>query len=63
MIFGRGYGGHTYFLFDYNDLSTDNEPKIIYYDEEIDKATEIASNFKEFIDNLKIHEEVDLIYW
>lgn len=63
VIFGRGVHGHTYYLFDYNDLSADNEPKIIYYDEEKEQEINLASNFKEFIDNLKIHEEVDLIYW
>jgi len=62
IIFGKG-NGHIYYLFDYNNLTSDNEPKITYYDEEKKKEIEIAKILKEFINNLKIHEEVDLIYW
>lgn len=62
IIFGKGEG-HIYYLFDYSDLTSDNEPKVIYYDEEKEMEIEIATNFKQFINNLKIREEIDLIYW
>lgn len=64
VIFGDdASGGHAYYFFDYNEAADTNEPKIIYYDLELDKKIVLASNFKEFVSNLKIKEEIDLIYW
>ena len=31
--------------------------------DEKNKTIQLDYNFKEFIYNLKIHEEIDLIYW
>lgn len=62
IIFGNDDSGHGYYLFDYNELVDFNEPKVIYYDTELEEKIRLASNFKEFISNLKIKEEIDLIY-
>ena len=62
VIFAKDYSGHAYYLFDYNELNDKNEPKIVYYDEELEKRILLSNSFEEFINNLKIHEEVDLIY-
>ena len=57
MVFGDN--SHIHYLFDYSDASND-EPKIIYYDDEVERKLILANDFKQFIDNLKIKEEINL---
>lgn len=57
MVFGDN--SHIHYLFDYSDASND-EPKIIYYDDEVGRKLILANDFKQFIDNLKIKEEINL---
>lgn len=57
VVFGDN--SHIHYLFDYSDASND-EPKIIYYDDEVGRKLILANDFKQFIDNLKIKEEINL---
>ena len=64
IVFGGDMsGGHSYYLFDYTDLNEVGEPKIIWYDNELDEKILLANSFEEFIDNLKSEEGIKpLIY-
>lgn len=57
VVFGDN--SHIHYLFDYSDASND-EPKIIYYDDEVERKLILANDFKQFIDDLKIKEEINL---
>jgi len=62
IIFGDDVSaGHAHYLFDYSELNENNEPKIIYYDNEIELKFLLANSFEEFISNLKIEEEIKLV--
>ena len=61
IVFGKDEsGGHADYIFDYSELNEHNEPKIAYFDNELDQKAIIAENFEEFIANLKIKEEVEI---
>lgn len=56
VVFGDN--SHIHYLFDYSDTSN-GEPKIICYDDELDEKLVLANDFRQFIDNLKTEEEIN----
>lgn len=53
-------GGHANYVFDYSELNEQGEPKISYFDNELDRNTLVANSFDDFISKLKIKEEVEI---
>ena len=61
IVFGNDVSaGHANYLFDYSESFKGDEPKIVYYDNELDHKFGLADNFEQFISNLKIKEELEL---
>lgn len=62
IVFGNDEsGGHANYVFDYSELNEHGEPKIVYFDNEVDFKEIVTDSFDEFISNLKIREEAQLI--
>lgn len=51
--------GHAHYMLDYNEDR--NNPKVIYFDNELGDKRQLASSFREFIDGLSIEEEFEVI--
>lgn len=62
IIFGNDEsGGHANYIFDYSELNEHGEPKISYFDNEVDEKIIVTDSFDNLISNLKILEEAKLI--
>ena len=49
-------GGHAYYVLDYSSLNENNEPKIVYFDTELDEKYLLANSFEEFVSGLVFEE-------
>lgn len=62
IIFGNDEsGGHANYIFDYSELNEWGEPKISYFDNEVDEKVIVTDSFDDLISKLKIREEAKLI--
>ena len=61
IIFGNDEsGGHANYIFDYTELNENGEPRISYFDNELDENIVISDSFEDFVSHLKIREETEL---
>lgn len=63
IVFGKDEsGGHAHFIFDYTELNENGEPKISYFDNELDEKEIILDSFADFVSKLRIKEEIDYYF-
>lgn len=60
LIFAEDIGArHAHYMLDYNEDK--NNPKVIYFDNELGDKRVLANSFRKFIDGLSIEEEFEKI--